>query len=377
MTVEQITRDHQWIQYSTFYNAYPIHNELHPTMREADFSAKGDGGYFIDTYYGRIFDAKYDSAGALYGQTERMTHYVNVRGLEIVDEFRVPYRRIPIFGVDDGDVIAKLVGDLKKRNPTHKVLLRGQTRTYFLGRSEDECGRFYGAKSVREPSFLPSHLRNNFDELFLQSMWQNQAAILLNDLGYDYSAHLGREEMQEYLDSAERIKNSFLMTPFALGIAQHYGLPSVGLDLTDDLDVAGWFASNEMSIRDSGFTTTEPVTRSEDIDPVIFVFRCPEDAVFDYKVVRPKIFPVSRPDQQSAWFGHVGWGVASNQLGSYLMCGFKLTDEYLADLDGDLTEKLFPKISEDPLLEYFVKMRGLDKYEGEAKRALKKIYYLG
>lgn len=374
MTIKALKKNHQWVNYPAFYNAYPLQNEIHPTARIIPKNVSKDAGYFIDTYYGRIFEAKYLESISLYGHAESMQHYVSVRELMVIEEFRVPYRKIPVFEVDDILSIQQVIKELEKANPKYRVLLRGQTKPYFLERNERDNKLLYGEKSIKEPSFLPSHLRNNFDEFFLECMWQGQAAILLNDIGYDYSGRLEKEKLQEYWKYVSWMRNSPIFTLFSLGIAQHYGLPSVGLDLSDDLEVASWFATNAISINGSGLAEASQIEINEYYNPTVFVFRCPQDAVFGYREVCPRIFPEGRPDRQKAWFGHVGWGAASNQLGSYLMCGFRLTKNYFANLSYDLTSNLFPSISEDPILEYFMKMRNQAKYEGEAKRALEKVY---
>jgi hypothetical protein len=233
----------------------------------------------------------------------------------------------------------------------------------------EESLHFYGEEVVREPSFLPSHVRNKFDPYFLKCMWQSQAAILLNDIGYDLGALASYQAMES------KMRTSGVFVLFALGIAQHYGMPSVGLDLTDDLKTACWFATHTIAASPSGLAKTDLIQFEPDQRPTVYVFRCPPDAVFDYKASRPNDFPSGRPDSQYAWFGHVGWGLASNQLASYLMCGFRLTPDIANDLGTELDRALFPAESSDPILHHFRKMRTMEKYEGEAKRALQGVYY--
>jgi hypothetical protein len=370
-----ISKFSEKFNYSSYYNIYAIPNEIHPT---ANLVSSVDGGqteFFLDDYYGRLFNQEYMQSTALYGLSSKMGLYVNVNGLELVDEYRVPYRKIPIFQVDSADQIKILYRSLIENNRGYEVLLRGQANTYFIGRDESENIQFYGQQCVNEPSFLPSHLRSNFDDLFIESMWHNQAAILLNDIGYDYERTLRQSSASDYWNDVYKIRNSPLFTAFSLGIAQHYGLPSVGLDLTDSIGVASWFALNKILVNESGYASISPIDSTENITPTLFVFRCPKDSVYNYEVVKPKMFPIARPDKQKAWFGHVGWGEAKNQLGSYLMCGFRLSEKYVYSIKNHLPTDLFPSISQDPILEFFVKMMNQDKHEGEARRALKRVYY--
>lgn len=371
MTIIKLSPEHLWLQYPAFFNAYPILNEIAGVGSDIGVrTSKSYGEIYLDDYYGRIFDRHSQDIGSKYGRSNKMHHYVRPRAMEIIDEMRVPYRRIPIFLANDVKTITDAIDELQRTNSSYEVLLRGQTRTYLVERPEEESTHFYGEAKVKEPSFLPSHLRNKFDPHFLKCMWQSQAAILLNDIAYDLGP--------SFAATVTEFRSSPLFLFFALGIAQHYGMPSVGLDLTDRLDVACWFATHKIMTAPTGKAATALVDLGSDVDvdPTVFVFRCPKDAVFDYEAARPKDLPTGRPDRQAAWFGFVGWGLSLNQLASYLMCGFRLSKDIVADQDPALDRNLFPYGDDDVILQYFLKMRAMEKYEGEAKRALGGIYYM-
>jgi hypothetical protein len=296
--------------------------------------------------------------------------------LEIVDELRVPYRRIPIFKTRHLAIIEKCLAELRTCNSGHQILVRGQTKTYLIERSPEEKQYFYGDEKVKEPSFLPSFLRRKFDPYFLKCMWQSQAAILLNDVGYDLAKTVGKAEIDSFLEMVSKFRYAPHFMLFALGIAQHYGLPNVGLDLTDRLEVACWFATHTITTSASGEAKTAVIDFGSEQTPTVFVFRCPRDAVFDYRLSKPEGLPLGRPDHQNAWFGHVGWGAATNQLGSYLMCGFRLESTVVSELDPKIDSRQFPRASEDSILKFFLDIKRIGKYEGEAKRALQGIYYM-
>lgn len=373
--IRTLTEGHEWLEYPAFFNAYPIRNELSPAGCKEGGISLPYGDIFIDDYYGRIFD--HESHGWLpkYGRSSAMPYYYMPFGgsLQVVDELRVPYRRVPIFSVGSLELIQLVYERTKEANRSHTMLLRGQTKTYHVEREAAESEFFFGDETVQEPSFLPSHLRNTFDPFFLKCMWQSQAAIILNDIGYEIGARDGEEAGKAFLKEVAAFRNSSAFVLFALGIAQHYGLPSVGLDLTDRLDVACWFATRTIGTDSSGKAMLRRTTSEH--SPTVFVFRCPKDAVFDYKMAKPKGLPEGRPDRQSAWFGFMGWGAASNQLGSYLVCGFRLGPDLSGEIDPNLDDELFPKRSEDPVLDCFMNMRNSEKYEGEALRALQGVYH--
>lgn len=369
MTIIKLSEEHQWLQYPAFFNAYPIFNEVAGTGADYGMGTpESYGEIYLDDYYGRIFDKHSHLVGSKYGRSSKMHHYVQSGSMEIIDELRVPYRRIPVFSAKDMKAITEAIDEMRRTNPGYQVLLRGQTKTYLVQRPKEESMHFYGEETVKEPSFLPSHLRNKFDPYFLKCMWQSQAAILLNDIAYDLGP--------SFAATVSEFRSSPYFVFFSLGIAQHYGMPSVGLDLTDSLDVACWFATHRITTSPSGRAQTALVDFGSDAAPTVFVFRCPKDAVFDYALAKPKDIPTGRPDRQSAWFGHVGWGLSLNQLASYLMCGFRLDQEIVADVDPALDRNLFPYGDDDQILTHFLKMRAMEKYEGEAKRALAGIYYM-
>lgn len=108
----------------------------------------------------------------------------------------------------------------------------------------------------------------------------------------------------------------------------------------------------------------------------LYIFRCPEDAVFSHKQIKPKFIENTRPDRQDAWFSHVGWGHAKNQLASYLVCGVRLKPGILKLFDSNYAKHLFPSRAEDLVLNSFLDIIGNPKYKGEVRRALKKIYVL-
>jgi len=372
--IRPLSSSHEWVKYPAFYNVYPVHNEV-SFAGGLQSSGADYGEMYIDDYYGRVFNGRGGQGLAQYGVTKKLGYYASFPSLEVVDELRVPYRRVPIYRAENLGVIQQVFEETKAVNNSYRMLLRGQTKTYMILREPSESMHFYGEEEVREPSFLPSHLRHTLDPFFLKCMWQSQAALLFNYLAFVLGQSHGVEAGRAFLQKAEGFRHSPFFMLFALGIAQHYGLPSVGLDLTDRLDVACWFATRTLSTDASGKSTIGRASFGAEHAPTIFIFRCPPDAVFDYRHAKVDGLPDGRPDKQGAWFGHVGWGAASNQLASYLVCGFRLESDVANQIDPGLDTDLFPSRSKDPILNYFMSVRNNPKYEGEARRALQGVYY--
>jgi hypothetical protein len=99
----------------------------------------------------------------------------------------------------------------------------------------------------------------------------------------------------------------------ALALAQHYGLPTSGLDVTDRLDVALFFALMAYRKSPDGCRATYTPTDFSAGMPVIYLLFPTEQQQFDYESHRGENFPHGRPDAQSARFMHTAWGYAINR----------------------------------------------------------------
>ena len=115
------------------YNGYPIVDECSvyiPFVKEAS-PDDGKSQVLCDDFYGRFFTTSFqDSLHYPYGETVKMPFYNNglKRSPEIIDELRVPYRRIPIFKVKDLNDIRIFTDMMKDKNPNNIILFRGQNK---------------------------------------------------------------------------------------------------------------------------------------------------------------------------------------------------------------------------------------------------------
>ena len=362
-------RDSLEFQARTLYNGYPIVDEcsIGTLMLREPAPDNGTTDVLCDDYYGRFFTKSYKECIKYpYGETSQIPYYNN--GLkvypEIIDEFRVPYRRIPVFKVKGLDDVRLYISVIAAENPDNIILFRGQNKYYSIPRTDEDRLWLFGDSKAKEPSFLPSYLRPNqkTEYISLCSAWHQLASILLNDLNHD-----NNDMIPPYL----RLMEEFHL--FSLGIAQHYGLPSVGIDLTDKLETALWFAVNYLKTGGEGTTSSE-VIGDEAKDAAIYVFRCDKRAVSRYNFGLEKYAGCHRPLAQSAWFHHGGWGLAKNQIALQLMCAFHVDATWEEFLPNDFFNTLFPKREVDYFLDFFIKMQR--RFEGsKVGELLKGLYY--
>lgn len=353
----ELNKDEDIFKYRILLNGYIHVDELSPMCITSPQTLKCHpmDKVYVDEYYGRFFSAdSLNRFAAPYG-TEKVpiyNHGANIN-LPIVDVLRVPYRKIPVYKPSSLKQIVDAVEQMKVYSPDYKILFRGQNTIYTLldKRPKVETENLYGSYyDVKEPSFLSSLARKELNYGKVVAAWHNTCALLLVELQKIYSN----------MNLNIRLEEKFHL--LSLGIAQHYGLPSVGLDLTDNIKTALWFA-----IYKAEYSSTATV-KAELIDPncntaTFFVFRCPINTVFRYRDIIGDI-GVHRPDVQSAYFNYCGWGLAKNQLAMNLMCAFRVDSTYDRYLPNNYVKTLFPSIEDDSVLRILLNIR--DIYTGTA-----------
>ena len=191
---------------------------------------KLDGELILDDYYGELIRKEDYFNRYVYTDIKSRQLYIE----PAKQYFYLPHKRVPIYECDSIDEIERYIG-LLRCLPGERILYRGQTRTYSLNRDREETYALYGDLNGVEPSFLTSGCRKGFDNKELGAFWNYFGSVVANDLISVRSK--SRKELEAFVSHPR-------FDMFSYGIAQHYGLPSVGLDLTDSLDNALWFASN-------------------------------------------------------------------------------------------------------------------------------------
>ncbi len=374
--MKTIKKNDPRLAYPRIFNLRPIFNEVSKgCCADSDFMEEE---CFLDDYYGTLYSCSDLKHKNVYGVSNQMKYYdcmgPDEKKYEIIDELRVPFRKIPIYKVSNNDQAKSIIDSVKKYNPDYQILFRGQGKCYTIHRSDKEKELLYGDSAVKEPSFLSSHSRPDIDldEKFLINLWNWQGRFLLESLSVKMRARLSDDDYFEFLCSKMGIEGTTLLSYFSLGMAQHYGLPSVGLDLTDNFSTAICFASNSFK---GDADNNLNVKKNENFnDSMIYVFRCPKNAVFSYASIKPNFFPKCRPDCQNAWFGNVGWGLAKNHMALYLACCIKVTENMYAEIAPNFVKTLFPSSKDDPVLAHFLRMKNDKHNHPLVQKVFSRIY---
>ncbi|WP_029322526.1 hypothetical protein [Butyrivibrio sp. AE3004] len=369
----ELSIDDKKNNYPSVYNIYPIVDEI-SFFNNIHSCNPDEDEMCLDEQYGRRFSKSlYNRDAFVYGASDKLPYYfsMNDDNYKVESYLRVPYRKIPIFQVDSNSRAKALIEALKTEYQDYYILFRGQEKLYTIERTKEEKYNLFGDENALEPSFLSSHARENLDENFLRCLWNWQGRTLFSHLESYLKTRLKSTEYSRFLADKQSIEGSERLSYFSLGMAQHYGLPSVGLDLTDKYESALCFASTHYEADDENNLN---VTRTKNFnDSMIYVFRCPKNLVFNYKVVRPAFIPTGRPDCQNAWFGHVGWGDAKNQMAMYLVCCIKVTPGMSEIIDAEYVKGLFPSAKYDVILQFFLDMKKSD-YSEEVRKILGRVY---
>ena len=365
--MQRISEKSPLFAHRVLLNGYPIQNECseHSNFLKTQRNKFDNNSVYYDDYYGRFFRGSFlNKVKTVYGNPAKIYDHGATIHLPIIDYLQVPYRLIPIYKANNCSEIKEAIEQMKMYSHDYTFLLRGQNKIYFLERKDQEKTELYGHRDVREPSFLPSFQRKSLDYDKTASVWHNVCALLINELANESSNKERNDNLLFY-------RNTEWFHVLALGLAQHYGLPSIGLDLTDDLSVALWFA-----IYDAHYSNREPVTADlisgDNNEATIFVFRCPRLSIFKYPEFE-QYAGAHRPIAQKAYFNHCGWGLSKNQLALNLTCGFRVNSSFAEELPNNFIRQLFPSVKEDRVLRILLRIKELYQ-ETELGEMLDSIY---
>jgi hypothetical protein len=317
----------------------------------------GASDWFVDSFFGQLYTGVSIHSEGIYGITSEMPHYPEDK-LANFGYLRVPFRRIPRRIIKSKTELYALVGSLRRANPAHELLFRGQVTEYMLNRSKKASLLLYGEEQVLEPSLTASAVRKGVDIDEFTLSW----TFILKDYYCRYVDELSEtasaSEKRGIFDEYRRFQFSYTQELFSLALAQHYGLPSVGLDLSTEPDVALFFAFNRFvrTEKRSPYARYERATTTNG-PPVLYVLAPQDRFQLDYKHLKPRSFPTARPDAQRARFMHTGWGLNQNYAAKRILVALYL-DLSESDIDSiPKAEDLFPRLEDDSFAQFLLKIR--------------------
>jgi hypothetical protein len=320
-------------------------------------------GFLVDTNYHALFVARPVKDWALYGRNPELVH-PSLAGLDLelepVEYLRCKNFVVPVFQAASLDRLQTLVRRFRDAF-NQDCYFRGQTTQYELPRKASVRRLLFGKDDIVEPSILGAAIRSATDYDMIHPVFQ----LLIQDRLYQLAEDSGRPMETVYQRWRELlISGQGTWDRCCMAIAQHYGMPTFGLDLTRSLEVAIWFATNMFKSLPSGRATYEPMSperwpEKKQKWPIIYFVAstdsATENSIQDIHLLERVGLIALRPKRQKALF-FMGAGIAyRNRLAEAVICAVRLSP---GDWRTDLSyQHLFPTADEDPALELMLSLK--------------------
>jgi hypothetical protein len=278
---------------------------------------------------------------------------------------RARYWDVPLFAVTTRADLHSLVDSVRAMAPNRPLLFRGQNDHFTVKRDPWVNRVLYGREDVDELSLTTTASRaGSFDfDAFLPWFQLDLQGLLYVDvpqsafgsirkdpegtLHYDDQAVAGRRQGWE--------RAGFGWEVTAMAIAQHYGIPTYGLDLTSDLDVAVWMAQYATRFYDADGESRcwpTPVDRAK-ARPIVYAI----SSISGETDLRPHELPgltSLRQQRQGAHLHFGGWGFHTNLCAEEVLAGFFLESEIEMP---HAVEWMYPRPQEDALFGRLLELR--------------------
>ncbi len=321
-------------------NTYCWRNVLSPYVSNFPSISYNSEYIYVDTYFGYSYneDLILDDT-VLYGESSLVpAPFEQIMDIKMDGYLRIPFIRIGKVRVKNEDELINLLLSLSRYDG--ELLFRGQTTEYFLNRSSKLMKKLYGDEQAKEPSLASYALRiqKNFEDFYIE--WAGLIhsylqTVLEVDVYHRYMEYNGGIEFYD----------------LCLAVAQHYGLPTYGLDASPSLSTALFFALHEFKEKDASQRIFK-YERKEKGESVLYVFKGEPGERFEYgnltsylSGIEKAIFP--RPFLQQACFLHTGWGNSRNACANDMVLAINFNAE---DIDIDrLNDLLIQKANDKSL----------------------------
>jgi len=279
--------------------------------------------------------------------------------LSLPYQLRNRFNRIPRKAIFSHSQLEYELSLIRSRlGPGAKLFFRGQTSQYFVHRKPKVASLLYGHENVREPSLPSSAFRHHFDYVSAERHWKT----IIADIDYRVSGFVDRqwwvEEQSEHIPLGSDGNIASWHSVSTMALAQHYGLPTFGLDVTASLDMAWWFATHKYHSEADVAWYTPYLWAGEDFDswPAIYVFRCA-----DWNPIDNLDLPAERPRRQKAVLARGSWGFHGNIVADDLIAVFALAPDLGAE--PSLVVDVFPNVESD---QFFAELLALKSRLGRS-----------
>jgi hypothetical protein len=172
-------------------------------------------------------------------------------------------------------------------------------KEHALPRDAADKLKLYGDADIFEPSLLPSASRGAITFEDYMAAWFGLLEIFIEGRLRALQPVYPTSTVENLREEVDVWYSSYRFKLWAFAVAQHYGLPSTGLDLTNNIAVALFFALHRISTP----AGKAKICRATAADrPVIYVMGVHDNDLLPDAHLGPSWSQASRPKARDAFF---------------------------------------------------------------------------
>lgn len=293
--------------FSEYYHEFQNHlvEQLSNKGVEQDLINKAinSGYYMLPQNNSTVYDSFYSPTWAFQGQMplDSFIEMLTKNEVEAIFKSHNSHKISYVDSVDDIYHILNSEDHSKYCLENRSLSFRGQKKEYAVRR---ETPNFYmsddkGNEKLIIPGLYRKYIDNFQDRIIDESPTKIFQTILADDLIYygidnrldlfkrnfeKYGDHnisdlidFPEQENQEYYKRWSQLKVQGSAFPDIAIVSQHYGFETYGLDITFNLEVAAFFATNSFKMKSNGKATYEPIENGKHQGVIYcFYFRAPQ-----------------------------------------------------------------------------------------------------
>jgi hypothetical protein len=157
--------------------------------------------------------------------------------------YRWRFNSIPaILARSSSELQAVSAGFSQAQNGIH-IVYRGQTRAYSIPRRYRTSRLLCGEEAFNEPSLLTTAFRQRFEYVRVERFWR----AIIADIDYRLTGYSDKRWWVEDRNESIPVGDGAITRwhgVSTMAMAQHYGVPTYGLDVTQSIMTAWWFATH-------------------------------------------------------------------------------------------------------------------------------------
>lgn len=328
-------------------------NLCSPDAAWDEYTPKNSSGraLLVDFYSGAVFRPAELRNFAMFGKSGLSPQFAPILPLAPLD-LRWRFASIPALLAHTHEELKRAAAALQGHYAgKNRILFRGQPEQYFIPRQPRTIRLLYGDSSPREPNLLSTASRKQFPYVSTERHWRAIVADIDYRLtGYKDKRWWVEDRMESVCVDKGMVAKWHRVSTMAVG--QHYGIPTYGLDVSESLDAAWWFATHRFKENGSKARyiahdwSALPLPKW----PVIYVFWTGTSVG-----ISELELPATRAGRQGAHFLQGAWGLHGNRCADDLIAVIVLAPE--VGVAPGATATLFPKPDDDPLYDELLKLK--------------------